>query len=369
MISAVDVSGSPAGLGSTIIIIMTGEPGYEATFSIDGVVSDVPMTETIVTEGDSLPGLNTPGLYRGEYVVQEGDNADNAVVSIKMVGIAGTTTVNEDGRVTIDTKSPAIDSVEISGSPARSVGDTVVVVLRGEPGSAARFRIAGVMTQDGIMTESTEQPGVYEGSYTAVEGLNVVGAIVSVSLTDGLGNTSVDESQTASICTLPWDINKDGIVDVADIRIVGSNLGRTGMPELDLNGDGVINMLDLLIVAIHYGENCGIEGELLAAAPFAPYAVPNYAFQNYPNPCNPGTWIPFMLAEGNEVTVSIYGPSGQLIRRLDIGYRDPGIYVSREKGAYWDGSNQFGEEVASGVYFYHIQAGRLSVVRKMLVSR
>ena len=88
-------------------------------------------------------------------------------------------------------------------------------------------------------------------------------------------------------------------------------------------------MLDLLVVAIHYGENCGIEEELLAAAPFAPYTVPNYLYQNYPNPCNPGTWIPFMLAEGNEVVVSIYNSTGQLVRRLDMGYRDPGIYVSR----------------------------------------
>ena len=38
------------------------------------------------------------------------------------------------------------------------------------------------------------------------------------------------------------------------------------------------------------------------------------------------------------MAVSIYSPSGQLIRRLDLGYRGPGVYVSRESGAYWDGS-------------------------------
>ncbi len=249
VISSVGVSGSPAGSGSTIVVVMSGDPGRAATFSIGEIVADLRMTED----------PSTPGSYTGAYVVQEGDNAVDAVVSMKMDGVAGTTAVNEDGRVTIDTTPPAIDSVGVSGSPARNAGDIIAVILKGEPGGTARFRIAAAMAQDISMSESTEQPGTYEGTYIAVEGLNMSGATVICSLRDGLGNTSVDESQTVSICTLPWDINKDGVVDIADIRAVSSNLGETGSPELDFNDDGIIDMLDLLIVAIHYGENCGIE--------------------------------------------------------------------------------------------------------------
>ena len=165
------------------------------------------------------------------------------------------------------------------------------------------------------------------------------------------------------------DINKDGIVDTLDIQAVASNLGKADVPEMDFNGDGVIDMLDVLVVAKHYGEICDFEGTPLAAAPIASCAVPNYVFQNYPNPCNPETWIPFMLAEGQEVVVSIYNPSGQLVRRLDLGYKNPGVHLSKESGAYWDGRNEYGEEAASGVYFYHVKAGEFSAVRKMLVAR
>jgi steroid delta-isomerase-like uncharacterized protein len=91
--------------------------------------------------------------------------------------------------------------------------------------------------------------------------------------------------------------------------------------------------------------------------------------QNYPNPFNPETWIPFHLKSDASVSVRIYSISGQLIRTLDLGHRDAGIYVSRSKAAYWDGKNEAGEEVASGVYFYSITAGDFSAIRKMTVTK
>ena len=67
--------------------------------------------------------------------------------------------------------------------------------------------------------------------------------------------------------------------------------------------------------------------------------------------------------------VKIYSISGQLIRTLDLGYRDAGVYVSRSKAAYWDGRNEAGEEVTSSVYFYSITAGDFSAMRKMVISK
>lgn len=357
-ISGVVVAGSMAGLGSTIFVSASGDPGLTATFSIGDIVSDLPMAES----------ATIPGLYAGEYIVREDDNAADAVVSVKLTNTTGTTTTNEDEQVVIDTTPPVIESVVVSGSPARYAGDVIKVTMAGEPGGMASFSIPGA-AENVSMTESAEQPGTYEGSYIAVDGLGVDKAKVTVSLSDTVGNTSVDENQTASICTLLWDVNRDGIVDVLDIGLIGSNLGKTPTPEFDLNSDGVIDMLDLMMVAMHYGETCGFEEAMMAVARFAPHNIPSYLFQNYPNPCNPGTWIPFMLAEGQEVAVNIYSPNGRLIRRLDLGYKEPGVYVNKAHGAYWDGNNEFGEEVTSGVYFYHIQAGKFSAVRKMLVSK
>jgi len=91
--------------------------------------------------------------------------------------------------------------------------------------------------------------------------------------------------------------------------------------------------------------------------------------QNYPNPFNPETWIPYHLKNADSVSIRIYSNAGQLIRTLDVGYRDAGVYASRSKAAYWDGRNEAGEEVASGIYFYSITAGDFSAARKMVVKK
>ena len=91
--------------------------------------------------------------------------------------------------------------------------------------------------------------------------------------------------------------------------------------------------------------------------------------QNYPNPFNPETWIPYQLKEDTDVQIRIYTATGRLVRTLDLGSKLTGAYISRERAAYWDGSNEVGEQVSSGVYFYHIQAGKFLAVRKMLVLR
>lgn len=92
-------------------------------------------------------------------------------------------------------------------------------------------------------------------------------------------------------------------------------------------------------------------------------------FQNYPNPCNPTTWIPFQLAEDSDVTVRIFNSTGRLVRTLELGHQGAGIYKSARRAAYWDGRNENGEELGSDVYFYSIRAGRFTQTRKMIVLR
>ena len=98
---------------------------------------------------------------------------------------------------------------------------------------------------------------------------------------------------------------------------------------------------------------------------------PNYSalLQNYPNPFNPETWIPYQLSEAGKVVISIYNVSGHLVRRLDLGHKEAGMYLNREMSAYWDGKNESGDKVSSGVYFYNIQSGKFSKTMKLIVSR
>ena len=90
---------------------------------------------------------------------------------------------------------------------------------------------------------------------------------------------------------------------------------------------------------------------------------------NYPNPFNPETWIPYQLANPAEVTVTVYAANGAVVRTLDLGHQRAGSYASRSRAAYWDGRNEQGEHVASGVYFYTLQAGEFSATRKMVIRK
>ncbi|RKU19584.1 hypothetical protein C6500_10465 [Candidatus Poribacteria bacterium] len=92
-------------------------------------------------------------------------------------------------------------------------------------------------------------------------------------------------------------------------------------------------------------------------------------FGNYPNPFNPETWIPYQLSEEADVTLTIYGTNGQLVRTLALGHQAAGIYHRKGRAAYWDGRNDFGERVASGLYFYTLTAGEFAATGKMLIMK
>ncbi len=94
-------------------------------------------------------------------------------------------------------------------------------------------------------------------------------------------------------------------------------------------------------------------------------------FQNYPNPFNPDTWIPYQLREDADVIIRIYTSTGRLVRTLNLGHKSAGVYTGKEKAVYWDGRNEEGEEVASGIYFYNIniQASDYAAIKKMIMAK
>ena len=201
------------------------------------------------------------------------------------------------------------------------------------------------------------------------------------------------------------DINGDGIVNIQDMVLVSSNFGKTEQNSADVNGDGVVNISDLVLVAGAFGEGAAaaptlhlsdIEGltaaevqDLLTQARQMALTDPAYLrgiavleqllarllpkettlLPNYPNPFNPETWIPYQLAEPAEVTLTIYGVDGRVVRRLALGHQAAGTYQSKSRAAYWDGRNALGEKVASGVYFYTLTAGDFTATRKMLIRK
>ena len=75
-------------------------------------------------------------------------------------------------------------------------------------------------------------------------------------------------------------------------------------------------------------------------------------YQSFPNPGNPETWLPFALGATAHVSVAIRNTSGELVRKLDLGERPAGLYSTKSNSGHWDGRNELGETVASGIYYY-----------------
>ena len=209
------------------------------------------------------------------------------------------------------------------------------------------------------------------------------------------------------------DVNQDGIVNVLDIILVAQNLGQKppSHTRVDVNKDGQVNILDLVSVAERLGEKVaaapsqmeviritrsssenviGVRRALneLEAVPQKSQSVQRTIqflrlwlenanrsvsetrlLPNYPNPFNPETWIPYQLAETADVSMNIYDVSGRLVRTISVGFKPVGYYLTRERAAYWDGRNEAGESVSSGVYFLQFVAGDFAATQRVVIVK
>ena len=239
------------------------------------------------------------------------------------------------------------------------------------------------------------------GIQNVVEGLGSPGEIV-------LGNSIAPPPETTPTTTVfyaPYDVNKDGTVDNTDARLVIEALG-TSDTTYDVDGNGRVDFLD--VVLVFDNRDAGVAGAptvlgnlklsavqidvlqeqidlLIATGDRSPAAMRTLTYlqqliatarpektqllANYPNPFNPETWIPYELATDTDVRITIYNTQGVVIRTLALGHQSAGYYTGRDRAAYWDGRNAFGEQVASGVYFYQFETDEMSSMRKMVILK
>ncbi len=330
-------------------------------------------------------------------------------------GIAVFRAEEEVGRVLITPTTVFITSglSKVSGDNQTDVSSAVLVYplvvevrdekLTGLEGVSVTFTVTAGDGTLSVTHTTTDENGRAESILTLGPNLGI--NTVKVSAT-GIESTAtfyaVSDTESPSMTA---DVNSDGSVNVLDLVVIASELGNAGTNlAVDVNGDGDVNVLDLILAAGMFDG--------AAAAPSAQPQVPEILtavevqgwltdarslevrdlimkrgfvvleqllvaltpketelLHNYPNPFNPETWIPYRLAEDAFVTLTIYDLSGQVVRNLDVGHRIASAYENQSKAIYWNGRNNVGERVASGVYFYALTAGDFSATRKMLILK
>lgn len=204
-----------------------------------------------------------------------------------------------------------------------------------------------------------------------------------------------------------YDVNMDGQINILDLILIGQffDISSPSNARADVNGDGQVNITDIVLVANHLGEITGISAapELLTHKGLSSTKLSfwiktaqteddgSFVFRqgiatlqrllttltpqqtvllaNYPNPFNPETWIPYQLAASADVTLTIYSSDGQQVRKVSLGQKPAGLYESKSRAVFWDGKNELGELVASGLYFYTLIAGDFTATRKMLILK
>ena len=213
-------------------------------------------------------------------------------------------------------------------------------------------------------------------------------------------------TQVPAGTSLPADVNADGRVNLADLTAVaqgidaaGGHLGGLSLEVVEAalaavaeqaadleegaeapmgfntrsdvlsNGAAYLNVTHAYADARHLAVSDVLSAFLALLAEMGAIPETTALLPNYPNPFNPETWIPYHLATDATVVLTIYDIRGSVVRTLALGHQVAGIYQSRGRAAYWNGKNQLGEKVASGVYFYTLTAGDFTATRKLLIAK
>ena len=334
---------------SDLGIYLVATSDIEHTFEGDAWVD----TTINLESGANLVGLpvNDPSVTMASDI--SGLFADGVVLSV---------TVGSGGQYTPIT---AATDVAVAGDAAYYIvaGDVTggkgTATLTGDGWANGDAANAAPIALSGYRIESqTPALAVYGSVTDEITGLAKEGFRVKVkNLTTKVGLSELTSVETAEGYSMAF-------VDLKDAR--AARIGDI----LEISADSPTPLIGVKpvrhVVTVDDVKNGRITLEDLIA-----YEIPaeTELLRNYPNPFNPETWIPYHLSEDADVKLTIYDVNGALVRDIDVGHQTAAKYDTRAKAIYWDGRNQFGEQVASGIYFYSLEAGDFSATRKMVILK
>ena len=238
--------------------------------------------------------------------------------------------------------------IEEMQSHHRDTENYVGMLHTAADGLDARDFLAAPPIENKLTLDIVQEGNSYAGNFKAVNGN---GATWDLVITDNRENETVRFSIN-ELSTLPEGFQV-WLMDTDRRCVLSLNNNET---EIQMDNKNTPRHLKLILGTEEFAEqnNQGI--------PLVPLGFSLQ--QNYPNPFNPKTHITYQLSEACQVRLDVYNPVGQKVRTLVNQIQDTGIHT-----VVWDGRDDRGLPVASGVYLYRIEAGNFSRTRKMVLLR
>jgi hypothetical protein len=159
--------------------------------------------------------------------------------------------------------------------------------------------------------------------------------------------------------------NQAGLVSIANALTDGSVSGEGSLVVLTFQPKGVVEEGRFEIVNGVLFDNARLSNPVGLTGLDVRLVPSEFALmQNFPNPFNPETTISYDLAGDVDVRLEVYNVMGQLVQTLVNNHQNAGRYR-----IVWAGDDASGRQVASGIYFYRLQAGDFSHVRKLMLLK
>ncbi len=328
-----------------------------------------------VTEGDFLKADSGTTFFQGGSI----DNAAGKITGLSAVrlsssGVSGTGTLlqvrfkaQSGGETELALKNFQFASITGDSIPAGP--HEIRIAVEGQLATGDVNRDGVVSVVDLVLVAQQLGKRVPANSPVDANGDGVVSILDLILVSRGIGETTA----SAAPPLIPPQVFSSRSVGAGGERMLDAAGGARMVDPMGRERMVDAAMIEAWIVQARVADDGslafkeGIENLQNLLASLIPEETALLA--NYPNPFNPETWIPYQLAESAEVTLTIYDMNGGVIRRLAVGHRAAGMYQNRSRAAYWDGRNQLGEPVASGLYFYTLTAGEFTATRRMLILK
>ena len=384
-------------------------PGY-TTITSTGIIGDITFTnQRIQVDIQNLMPDDTITLVYGEGGGNSGATAPADQISTFIVSLASTS----DGTLTLLKQSPVLEVYlhpwDVNGDGIVGIFDLVIVgsefgrvidrVIFGQNPDVNRDGLVNIFDLIAVGAHFGETIGVspaperssapisatirfenprFSGNNLLLDliidtDVPLVGYHIRIA-PEGFLKVNPDSSESGVFRL--GEVAQAGTLVAAKLGVGQPWLGRLRLATLELEANSSTDSVQPSnpIVSVDAARLVSVDGQSVRVG-VEPFFIDKLRprqtrmFPNYPNPFNPETWIPFQLHKAAHVRITIYDALGREVRKFDLGRQSAGYYTTRGRAVYWDGRNHMNERVASGTYFYRLEADDFVDTHRMAVLK